>query len=110
MSAGFVALAALMGFVTYPSRALPILIPGIERLPRIVPAYLRLIGPAVLAAIGAVNVLVVQPDGGVGFHVGVEAAAVVLCLALTLWRRNLLFGLVGAVALVAIARAVSGAA
>jgi branched-subunit amino acid transport protein len=109
VSVELVGLAMLMGLVTYPSRALPLLVPGIDRLPRIVLEYLRLIGPAVLAAIGAVNVLVVRPDGGVGFHVGIEAVAVVVCLVLTLWRRNLLVGLVAAVALVAIVRAVSPA-
>jgi branched-subunit amino acid transport protein len=108
MSVMYVALAALMGLVTYPSRAMPILVPGIERLPRTALAYLRLIGPAVLAAIGAVNVLVVSPDGRVGFHVGIEAVAVVLCLTLTVWRKNLLIGLVAAVALVAVVRALGG--
>jgi branched-subunit amino acid transport protein len=108
MTVIYVGLAALMGVVTYPSRALPILVPGIERLPRIVLAYLRLIGPAVLAAIGAVNVLVVTPDGALRFHVGIEAVAVALCLVLTLWRKNLLIGLVPAVVLVAVVRAVTG--
>jgi len=106
MSTGFVVLAVLMGAVTYPSRALPLLAPGLERLPAPVFAYLRLVAPAVLAAIGAVNVLLVGPRGRVGFHVGIEAAAVVVCLVLTLWRGNLLAGLVAAVAIVAVARAV----
>jgi branched-subunit amino acid transport protein len=108
MTTEFVLLALLMGAATYPSRALPILAPGIERLPAPVLEYLRLVGPAVLAAIGAVNVLVVKPDGGIGFHVGIEAVAVVACLALTLWRRNLLLGLIAAVVIVAVARAVAG--
>jgi branched-subunit amino acid transport protein len=76
-----------------------------ERLPGPVLAYLRLVAPAVLATIGAVNVLVVGPGGRIGFHVGIEAAAVVVCLVLTLWRRNLLAGLAVAVAIVAAARA-----
>jgi branched-subunit amino acid transport protein len=105
VSAGFVLLALLMGVVTYPSRALPLLAPGIERLPRPVLDYLRLVGPAVLAAIGAVNVLVQGPGGRRGFHLGIEAVAVVVCLVLTLWRRNLLPGIVAAVAVVALARA-----
>jgi branched-subunit amino acid transport protein len=105
MSTEFVVLAVLMGAVTYPSRALPLLAPGIERLPRPILDYLRLVGPAMLAAIGAVNVLVVKSDGSVGFHVGIEVVAVVACLSLTLWRRSLLAGLVAAVAIVAIARA-----
>jgi branched-subunit amino acid transport protein len=106
MSTEFVVLAVLMGAVTYPSRALPLLAPGIERLPRPILDYLRLVGPAMLAALGAVNVLVVKPDGSVGFHVGIEVVAVVACLALTLWRRSLLAGLVAAVTIVAVARAV----
>jgi branched-subunit amino acid transport protein len=106
LSTEFVILAVLMGAATYPSRALPLLAPGIERLPAPVLDYLRLVGPAVLAAIGAVNVLVVQPGGGIGFHVGIEAVAVVACLVLTLWRHSLLLGLVAAVVIVAVARAV----
>jgi branched-subunit amino acid transport protein len=105
MSTEFVILAVLMGAATYPSRALPMLAPGIERLPAPVLDYLRLVGPAVLAAIGAVNVLVVKPGGGVGFHVGIEAVAVLACLVLTLWRHSLLTGLVAAVVIVAVARA-----
>jgi branched-subunit amino acid transport protein len=105
MSTEFVVLALLMGAVTYPSRALPMLAPGMERLPAPVFAYLKLVAPAVLATIGAVNVLVVGPGGRIGFHVGIEAVAVVACLVLTLWRRNLLAGLAVAVAIVAAARA-----
>jgi branched-subunit amino acid transport protein len=109
MSGEFVLLAVLMGAVTYPSRALPLLAPGMERLPAPVLAYLRLVAPAVLASIGAVNVLVVGPGGRVGFHVGIEAVAVVACLVLTLVRGNLLLGLVVAVVIVAMARAVGAA-
>lgn len=105
MSTEFVLLAVLMGAATYPSRALPLLAPGMERLPAPILAYLRLVAPAVLAAIGAVNVLVIEPGGGVRFHLGIEAVAVVVCLILTLWRRNLLAGLAAAVVLVALARA-----
>ncbi|MGZ9231191.1 MAG: hypothetical protein ACXW4H_07890, partial [Candidatus Limnocylindrales bacterium] len=59
----------------------------------------------VLAALAAVNVMVVTTDGGSpAFHVGIEWLAVAVCAGLTAWRRNLLVGLVGAVALVAFAR------
>lgn len=106
MSVELVGLALLMGLVTYPSRALPLLAPGVERLPPAALEYLRLVGPAVLAALAAVSVMVVTPDGGTpGFHVGIEWAAVVVCAGLTLWRRNLLIGLVAGVLLVALARA-----
>jgi branched-subunit amino acid transport protein len=111
MSIHLVGLAVLMGLVTYPSRALPLLVPGIERLPRITLEYLRLVGPAVLAALAAVNVMVVTADGGSpAFHVGIEWLAVAACAALTAWRRNLLVGLIGAIVLVAIARALGIAA
>lgn len=106
MSIELLGLAVLMGLATYPSRALPILAPGLERLPAIALEYLRLVGPAVLAALAAVNVMVVvDPSGSPAFHVGIEWAAVAICGAVTAWRRNLLFGLVAGVALVAVARA-----
>jgi branched-subunit amino acid transport protein len=106
-----VALAVLMGLATYPSRALPLLAPGIERLPKVAFEYLRLVGPAVLAALAAVNVMVVTTGGGSpAFHVGIEWLAVAACAAMTAWRRNLLVGLLGAVVLVAVARAIGIAA
>jgi branched-subunit amino acid transport protein len=95
-----------MGLATYPSRALPLLAPGIDRLPAAALEYLRLVGPAVLTALAAVDVMVLtDPSGTRVFHVGIEWAAVATCAALTAWRRNLLVGLVGAVVLVALARA-----
>lgn len=106
MSTDLVVLAVLMFAVTYPSRALGLLTPGLERLPRRALDYLQLVGPAVLAAIAAVNVMVTTDEAGTpGFHVGVEWLAVIVCLAITAWRKNLLLGLVAAVALVALARA-----
>ncbi|MEX1170239.1 MAG: AzlD domain-containing protein [Chloroflexota bacterium] len=106
MSIELVGLALLMGLATYPSRALPLLAPGIERLPAAALEYLRLVGPAVLAALAAVDVMVLtDPAGKPTFHVGIEWAAVAMCAALTAWRRNLLVGLVGGVVLVALARA-----
>ncbi len=112
MSVELVGLALLMGLVTYPSRALPMLVPGIDRLPTAALDYLRLVGPAVLASLAAVNVMVTASpsDGTPAFHIGIEWAAVAMCGALTAWRRNLLLGLIGAVALVAIARAAGVAA
>jgi branched-subunit amino acid transport protein len=105
VSVELVGLALLMGLVTYPSRALPMLAPGLERLPAPALEYLRLVGPAVLAALAIASVSVVEdPSGGQAFHVGIEWAAIALCGALTAWRRNLFVGLVGAVILVAVAR------
>lgn len=105
MSVQLVVLALLMGAVTYPSRALPLLAPGIERLPPRALLYLRLVGPAVLASLAAANTLVLAaPDGTHRFHVGIDAAGVMLCLGLVAWRRNLFLGLIAGVALVAVAR------
>lgn len=106
MTNALVGLALFMGMVTYPSRALPLLAPGIERLPARVIDYLRLIGPAALAALAALGALFpTDPAGHVQFHVGIEIVAVLACAAVTAWRRNLLAGMVVAVALVALARA-----
>ncbi|HMJ80614.1 MAG TPA: AzlD domain-containing protein [Candidatus Dormibacteraeota bacterium] len=111
MSTDLVWLALLMGAVTYPSRALPLLMPGVERLPRWVLDYLRLVGPAVLAALAAVNVMVASgTDGRASLHVGVEWLAVLLCVAVVAWRRNLLLGILAAVLLTAAARAIGLAA
>jgi len=106
MSVELVGLAVLMGVVTYPARALPLLAPGVERLPPRILTYLRLVGPSVLAALAAVNVMVVvdvarRPS----FHVGIEWASVLVCVAIVRWRRNLLLGLVAGVALAAVVRA-----
>ncbi|MCU0506393.1 MAG: AzlD domain-containing protein [Chloroflexi bacterium] len=107
MSLDLVVLALLMGAVTYPSRAIPLLAPGLERLPAVVLAYLRLVGPAVLASLAAVNALVVvAPDGSPVLHVGIEAAAVAVAVAIVAWRRTLLLpAIVVAVVVVAGARA-----
>ena len=106
MSTELVRLAVLMFAVTYPSRALGLLTPGLERLPRRAFDYLQLVGPAVLTAIAAVNVIVVTDEAGTpSFHIGIEWVAVLVCIGITAWRKNLLLGLVAAVALVAIARA-----
>ena len=105
MSSQLVALALLMFAVTYPARALPILAPGIERLPPRALLYLRLVGPAILASLAAANTLVAKTsDGGPVFHVGVELLGVLACVLVVAWRRNLLLGLVAGVVLVAVAR------
>ena len=59
--------------VTYPTRAVGLLTPGLDRLPKIAFDYLQLVGPAVLAALAAVSVMVVVGDDDVpAFHVGIE--------------------------------------
>jgi branched-subunit amino acid transport protein len=105
MSVTLVALAVLMGAVTYPSRAVPLLTPGIERLPAGVRLYLRLVGPAVLAALAAANAMVASEAGHPVFHIGIEWLAVAASVVLVAWRRNLFAGLLLGVVLTALARA-----
>jgi branched-subunit amino acid transport protein len=106
VSTTLVALAGLMLLVTYPSRALPLVAPGIDRLPPKALLYLRLVGPAVLASLAAANTLVAtDPDGGYALQVGVDALGVLVCIGLVAWRRNLFLGLFAGVLLVAVLRA-----
>jgi branched-subunit amino acid transport protein len=106
VSTELVWLAVLMGAVTYPSRALPLLAPGIERLPARARDYLGLVGPAILASIAAVGIMV-QIDAArhPSFHVGIEWLAVGACVILVVARRGLLAGMVVAAAIAALARA-----
>jgi branched-subunit amino acid transport protein len=106
MSVVLVPLALLMGLATYPWRAVPLLAPGMHRLPARLQLYLRLVGPSVLAALAAVDTMVVldevrHPE----FHIGAEWIAVALCIAVVALRRGLLLGLVLAAALIAVLRA-----
>jgi len=106
MSTALIPLAILMGLATYPFRAVPLLAPGFERLPERAKVYLRLVGPSVLAALAAVNVLVSKAeDGRPAVHVGWELLAVGLCIAVVGMRRSLLIGLVLAAATIALLRA-----
>ena len=108
MSVQLVGLALLMALATYPWRAIPLLAPGIEGLPGWLLAYLRLVGPAVLAALAAVSVIVVLGPGRVpAFRVGIEWLAVALCIVVVVRWRNLLAGLIAATVLVAVFRALS---
>ena len=111
MSTDLIPLAFVMFVATYPTRALGLLAPAFDRLPKAAIAYLQLVGPAVLAALAAVAVMVRTPDGGPPvFYFGIEWVAVLACLGIVLWRRNLLLGLVVAVAIVIVARATGLAA
>ena len=105
MSLDLVPLAVVMFAVTYPSRAIGLLNPAIERMPRRVLAYLQLVGPAVLAALAAVNVMTVTSDGQSAFTVGLPWLSVAACIALVAWRRNLFLGLLAAVAIAIAGRA-----
>ena len=106
MSADLVLLALPMAAVTYAARALPLLAPGVERLPPIALDYLRLVAPASLAAVAAVNVLIsVDAGGATRVHVGIELVAVLVAIAVVSRTRSLLVGLLLAMLLVAAARA-----
>lgn len=110
MSVAYLWLALLMGAVTYPWRAVPLLTPGIHRLPGLVQEYLRLVGPAVLAALAAVNTFVaIDAQRHPSPHVGIEWLAVGLCVVLVAARRGLLVGLIGAAVLAAGVRAIGPA-
>ena len=106
MTTDLVPLAVLMWAVTYPARAIGLLNPRIERMPRPVLDYLQLVGPAVLAALAAVNTLIVTPPGGrPGLVVGIPLVAVAVCLALVVRFRSLFVGLVAAVIIAYVGRA-----
>jgi len=106
VSTELVGLALLMAAVTYPARAVPLLTPAFDRLPARALEYLRLVGPAVLGAIAASQALLVTgADGRSSIHVGIDALAVLVCVALVAWRRNLFLGLLVAVVMTAGARA-----
>ncbi len=106
MSVELVGLAILMFAVTYPARAIPLLVPRFENLPPRALEYLRLVGPAVLGAIAASEVLLGEgPDGQPTLTIGPEVLAVLACAAVVAWRRNLALGLLVAVVLIAVLRA-----
>jgi branched-subunit amino acid transport protein len=109
MSTELIPLAVLMGLVTYPFRAVPLLSNSFQRLPENARLYLRLVGPAVLAALAAVNTMVVSvTENGTQhqrLYIGPEWIAVGLCVAVVAMRRSLLVGLVLAAALMAVLRA-----
>jgi branched-subunit amino acid transport protein len=105
MTTDLVPLAFLMFLVTYPSRAVGLLAPGIERLPRRALEYLQLVGPAVLAALAAVSIMVGTTEGRRVFTIGLPWLSVAVCLALVAWRQNLFLGLAAAVAIAIAGRA-----
>jgi branched-subunit amino acid transport protein len=109
MTVALVPLAFLMWAMTYPSRALPMLAPGIERLPAWAVTYLRLAGPAALAALAAVGCLLTT-DKPPHLLVGVEPVAVGICVLVVARTRLLLPGVAAAVVVVAVTRALGIAA
>ena len=108
MSVHLVGLALLMAAVTYPFRALPLFAPTKDRLPPVVQRYLRLVGPAILAALATGNTAFAEDSEG-RFHLGIEWIAVALAVVLIAWRGNVFVGILAAAVLVAFGRAVMGA-
>jgi branched-subunit amino acid transport protein len=107
MSVNLVGLAVLMAAVTYPFRALPLFAPTKDRLPPVVQRYLRLVGPAILAALAAGNTAFAEDAAGHNaFHVGIEWIAVALAVALIAWRGNVFIGILAAALVAAVGRAV----
>ena len=110
MSVNLVGLALLMAAVTYPFRALPLFAPARDRLPPVVQRYLRLVGPGILAALAAGNTAFAEDAAGRNtLHLGIEWMAVALAVVLIAWRGNVFVGILAAVILVAVGRAVLGA-
>ena len=106
MSTALVPLAILMGLATSPFRAIPLLAPGFQRMPERAKLYLRLVGPSVLAALAAVDTMVVKSEAGApAFRIGWEWLAVGLCVAVVGLRRSLLIGLLLAAGSIALLRA-----
>jgi branched-subunit amino acid transport protein len=105
VSADLVPLAVLMFAVTYPSRAIGLLNPAIDRLPARALEYLRLVGPAVLAALAATQVMIATQRGHSVFVVGLPWVSVLVCIGIVAWRRNLFLGLIAAVAIAIAGRA-----
>jgi branched-subunit amino acid transport protein len=100
-----------MGLVTYPARAIPLLVPGMHRLPAPILAYIRLVGPAILTSLAAVSVMVsLDASRHPSFHVGPEWLAVGICAVVVATRRGLLLGLILGTGLVAGLRALGLAA
>jgi branched-subunit amino acid transport protein len=106
VTAEYVPLALIMLAFTYPSRAIGLLNPAIERLPQPALDYLQLVGPAVLTALAAVDVMVGVENGESYFTIGLPWVSVGACLLLVVWRRNLFIGLAAAVAIALAGRAV----
>jgi branched-subunit amino acid transport protein len=105
MSTDLVPLAFLLWAVTYPSRAIGLLNPAIDRLPRRALDYLQLVGPAVLASLATVNTVIQTRSGPSVIIIGLPWLAVGACIALVVWRRSLFIGLIVAVAIAIAGRA-----
>lgn len=91
MSADIPALAALMGLATYGTRLVPFLLP-VDRLPPSVTRSLRLAGPASMASLAGIIVLL--PGAGAAAPTVVVWVASGACAILVAARRNLAIGVI----------------
>ena len=91
------------GIVTYVTRVLPLAITASGTAPPQLRRYLDALPMAIIAALAGAGIAVpdAQPTGGA------EIGAAVVALAVAAWRRNLLFAVIAAVAVVAVLRAAS---
>jgi len=91
----------LSGLATYATRVLPLVVTLRGSAPSLVRRYLDALPTAVIAALAGAGIAVPdgQPTGGA------EVVAAAIAVALAIWRRNLLFAVIGAVAAVAALRA-----
>ena len=89
------------GLATYLTRALPLVVTVRGTMPGLLRRYLDALPIAVIAALAGAGIAV--PDQEVTGGAEVVAAAMVTALAM--WRKNLLFAVLGGVAVVAALRA-----
>lgn len=103
-------LAIILGMaaVTYLLRLTPLLGGGVGRIPDRALVYLRLVAPAMLAALAAIGVLLVAQSGSGAhersLHLGIEGLAVLACVLIVAAGRSLIVGLVAAVLLAFVGR------
>ena len=91
---GIVTAAAL---VTYASRAVGIVFLAERRVPLVLERALRYVGPAVLAALVA---SIAAGDGGTTVSLDLaEVTALTVAALVAWWRRNVLWSLIGGLAL-----------
>lgn len=93
-----VALAALMGLVTYATRIIPFLLP-LTHLPEGWVRVMRFMGPATLASVAAMYVSAPAFDRAAGAASPTAVwLATGVCVALVAFRRSLAAGIAGALA------------
>jgi branched-subunit amino acid transport protein len=90
-------LIALMAAVTYIGRALPLLVPGTDRLPGPLVSWIALVAPATLAALAASSTLLARSGDRTVLATGPLLAAVATALVVMSWRRNLPLAIMTAV-------------